>query len=110
MNKQTKVKINGEKWLVRVVDAIEMEAITGEEGIAGYADHSARTIYIEEDSLTYEVIAHELHHAYYFDLHMDETERMAMSDIREIFADQFAAKGAKMVRQAQRIFKELTNE
>jgi hypothetical protein len=102
-----KIKVNGDAWLVQVVTSKQMNKIAGEKDVAGFADYTTKTISIEENSLTYEVIAHELHHAYYFDLHMDETERMAMSDIREIFADQFAAKGKRMVRQAEKIYREL---
>lgn len=110
MNRQTKCKVNGVNWAVKVVTAKEMKKAVGEKGLAGIAVHADKTIYLDEDNVTYEVIAHELHHAYYFDLHLDDTEGIPMADIREIFADLFADKGARMVSQAKRIYKDLKAE
>jgi hypothetical protein len=106
----TKIRVNGEKWLVTVISAKEMRKVTGEKGIAGYCSHPDKTIYVDQDCLTYEVIAHELHHAYFWDLHLEDTESISISDLREIVADLFASKGARMVGQARRIEKDLRGE
>src|SRR4051812_44342195 len=110
MKTETKCLVNGEPWAVKVVTAKEMKKVVGEKGIAGYCVHADKTIYIDKDSVNYGVIAHELHHAYFWDLHLEDTESISISDLREIVADLFASKGARMVGQARRIEKDLRGE
>lgn len=107
---QTKCKINGDTWLVKVLSPKEMAKVVGQKGVAGYADWSTKTISLDQDCVSYELVAHEIHHAYYFYLHLEDTENIQLSDLREIFADLFATRGRRMDRQAKRIVKELKQE
>lgn len=110
---QTRCRVNGEIWLVKVMPAKGMKKVTGEKGIAGYCSFPDKTIFLDKDFVDYHTIAHELHHAYFWDLHLEDTETISISDLREIMADLFATKGAKMARQAKKIersLKKLMNE
>lgn len=106
---QIKRKVNGENWVFKVVTAKQMKKERGqhEPAAGGLCIPSQKTILIDKDCVDYETLCHELVHAYWSDLHLDDTNTVPLSDIEEIVAGLFTAKGEKLIRQAKRITKDL---
>lgn len=106
---QIRRKVNGTTWVFQVVTAKQMLKHRGKDApeAGGLCVIDDKTIYIDEDCLTYATVAHELFHAYASDLHLGDTNNIQLDDIEEIFAGLFTAKGEKMIRQAKRIVKDL---
>lgn len=106
---QLKTKINGETWTCRLVSAKEMKAIYGKdkEPAAAFAWAAEKTIYVDWDEIEFSSIAHELVHAYWADLHLDDTNSIPLADIEEIVAGFIAAKGERLLRQARKLTKKL---
>lgn len=99
-------KINGTSWTFRIVNSKEMKKQQA-GSIAGLCVPSEKTVYIHQDNVDYETIVHELFHSYVSDLHLDDTNTIPLSDVEEIFASLFSAKGEKICRQARNITKDL---
>lgn len=106
---EKKVKINGTPWTFKLVTEKEMRKHRGknQDPAGGLCVVDDKTIYVDYDCVDYKTIAHELFHAYVSDLHLDDTNTVPLSDIEEIFAGLFTAKGEKMTRQAKKIVKDL---
>jgi hypothetical protein len=102
-------KINGSTWTFKIVTAKQMkkQREKGEPEAGGLCVPSEKTIYIDKDCIDRDTICHELIHAYWSDLHLDDTNTVPLEDIEEIVAGMFTAKGEKINRQAKRITKDL---
>lgn len=103
---EIKRKVNGTSWTFKVVDSREMKRQKVGD-FAGLCVPEDRMVFIHVDNIDYETVCHELFHAYVSDLHLDDTNHVQLSDIEEIFAGLFTAKGEKIIRQAKRLVKEL---
>ncbi len=104
---QLKCKINGTAWTIEVISAKEMrKQKTGD--IAGLCIASDKIIYLDKDGgVDYQIILHELFHAFASDLHLGDTNNMELDDIEEVFAGMFSEKADKIVRLGKRVFKQL---
>ena len=100
-------KINEDKWVIRIVSEKEMKRQTGDKTTAGLCIAYNKTILIRDDSIEYEIIAHELYHAYWSYLYLSDTSDIHLDDAEEIGASFFAAKGEIMVKKAKQFTREL---
>lgn len=103
------VKINGDSWDIRVVTVKQMKKIKdkGQPDPAGLCIPSEKTIYVDEECVNYDTICHEITHAYWSGLHLDDTTTVPLSDIEEILCSLMAAKGDRIIRQAKKVTKDL---
>lgn len=103
-----KTKISGNVWTIEVLTPRQMKRhrADGDE-LGGLCVPGERAIYISDDSVDYITIAHELYHAYWSYLYLDDTNNVKIGDIEEIAAGMFADKGAEIVKKAKRITKQL---
>lgn len=104
---QKKIKVNGSTWVLKLVTSEEMESLRGDGEYAGLCAASEKAIYFDKEELEYNVVLHELFHAYVSDLHLGDTHDIELSDVEEIFASMFTDKAEKIIRQAKRVFREL---
>jgi hypothetical protein len=106
-----KVKINGSAWTVEIVTTKQMckERSDGEH-LAGLCIPSEHRILIAEDCISYGNVAHELYHAYWSTLYLEDTNEIKLCDIEEIAAAMFADKGQEIVKKAKSVLKRLERE
>jgi hypothetical protein len=104
---QRRVKICDYYWTVRVVSLEEMIEQTGDSNTAGLTMADTRTILINEDSINFRVMAHELFHAYFHYLHLSDTDDMPLDQVEEIMANWLPAHGETLIRKAKRLTKDL---
>lgn len=100
-------RINKDKWTLKIVTFKEMKKSSGNPYTAGLCIPSEKVIYIREDSVEYVTVAHELYHAFWSYLHLNDTNNIVLDDAEEIGASLFAAEGEEMVRKAKRFTKAL---
>lgn len=104
-------RLHKDKWTIKTVTVKQMKKVNdGNEDAEGLCDIAAKTIYIREDHITYDTVAHEIFHAYWSYLYLDNTNNIEVLDVEEIGATFFAAQGEEMVRKAKSIFKKLKPE
>lgn len=102
-----RIKINDDFWVVKVVALAEMIEQTGDPNTAGVTIADNRLILINEDSVNFRVICHELWHAYFHYLHLADADDLALDQIEEILANWMPAQGETMIRKAKRLTKDL---
>lgn len=105
---QVKVKISGDSWKIKVVTSEEMvEQREDGENIAGLCVAEERTIYIDEEHVEYGIILHELYHAFFSYLYLDDATTLKLLDLEEITANFFVNKAAEMIKKAKDVTKRL---
>lgn len=106
---QVKLKINGDRWIVKVVSQDELLEEMPDNGdmIAGLCIPSEKTIYIEENNVDYTTVLHELYHAYFSALCLDDTSNLTLLDLEEITANFFCNKASEIIRKAKELTKRL---
>lgn len=103
-----RISINGDPWIVKIVTPKQMaKEMDGREDVAGLCMPESKTILIDEDSVTYAVVAHELYHSYFSCLHLGDTNNLTLSDIEEIAASMFTEKGEIIIKKAKKLTKDL---
>ena len=103
-----KTRINGVSWTIEAVNTKQMKKErTDGEHLGGLCIPDQKRILIAEDCVDYKTVAHELYHAYWAGLYLDDTNEIKLMDIEEIAAAMFADKGEEIVKQAKRVLKRL---
>jgi hypothetical protein len=103
-----KTKINGSTWIIEVATSKQMKKERSDgEHLGGLCIPSEKRILIADDCVEYKVVAHELYHAYWSTLYLDDTNEIKLLDIEEIAAAMFADKGEEIVRKAKSVLKRL---
>lgn len=106
---QIKIKVNGDTWKIKIVTPKEMRAQKkSDEVFAGLCVPSERTIYIDNESVEYQIILHELYHAYFSYLYLDDTNSLTLLDLEEITANFFCSKAPELLKKAKEVTKKLT--
>jgi len=104
-------RLHKDKWTIKVVSIKEMKKVNdGDPDAEGLCDIENKIIYIREDTISYNTIAHEVFHAYWSYLHLDHTNNIEVVDVEEIAASFFASEGEEMVNKSKSIFKKLKPE
>lgn len=105
---EIKRRLHKDKWLFKVLNSKEMRKVAdGDEDCKGLCDIENKKIFIRDDSITYATVFHEIFHAYWSYLHLDDTNDIHVTDVEEIGANFFAAEGEEMIKKGKRITKEL---
>lgn len=105
---QIRIKINGDNWKVKVVTPKVMKKQKlSEDTFAGLCVPSEKTIYLDNESIEYDIILHELYHAYFSYLYLDDTNSLTLLDLEEISANFFCSKAAEMLKKAKVVQKRL---
>lgn len=104
---EKRIKVGDDRWTVRVVALAEMVEHTGDSNTAGLTIADQRLILINEDSVNFRVVAHELVHAYWYYLHLADTDDMTLDQIEEIMANFIPIQGEALLRKAKRLTREL---
>jgi Zn-dependent peptidase ImmA (M78 family) len=105
---QIRRKINDDKWTISIVTPKEMKKhADGDKNVSGLCVAFEKAIYIRDDSVDYDTIAHELFHAYFSYLCLSSTNDIKLEDAEEISCTMFAAKGQIMVKKAKQFTREL---
>lgn len=105
---QIRVKINGDTWKIKVVTPKEMKKQKlADEAFAGLCVPSEKTIYIDNESIDMQTITHELYHAYFSYLYLDDTNSLKLLDLEEITANFFCSKAAELLKKAKVVQKKL---
>lgn len=106
---QIQVRINGDNWKIKVVTPKMMKAQKKSDvDFAGLCVPSERTIYIENESIYYDVILHEIYHAYFSYLYLDDTNSLTLLDLEEITNNFFCSKAEEVLKKAKKVYKKLT--
>lgn len=103
-------RLHKDKWLIKVVSNKEMERLADGQEVLGLCDAENKTIYIHKDSIDYKTISHEVFHAYWSYLHLDDTNNIEVTDVEEIAASFFSSEGEEMVRKSKSIYQKLKSE
>lgn len=104
---ELKRRINDDRWLFKILSIKEMAKISDDKHTSGLCDAHEKIIYIREDCIDYQTIAHEIFHGYFSYLYLGSTEGITLDDAEEISAEFFAAKGKEMVKKAKQLTREL---
>ncbi len=104
---QIKFKINGQNWRIKTVNSDEMREQRADGDFAGLCVARERMIYIDNDNIDFDTIAHELYHAYFYYLHLDDTNQLTTGDYEEITASWFAANAEEVIKKAKQLTKGL---
>lgn len=102
-----KFKVNGQNWKIKTVTQKEMQEQKSDDVFAGLCVPQDRTIYIDNESVDFQTICHELVHAYYYYLHLDDTTTLPIGDYEEITASWFTANAEELIKKAKQLTKEL---
>lgn len=103
-----KFKINDDNWNIKVVDVDDMLGHRDDgDCLAGLCIPSDKLILIEENSLDFQTVMHELIHAHWSYLYLDDTNNILSEDFEEIMCGFFVDKGEKILKQAKSIYKQL---
>lgn len=103
-----RVLINGDKWDIEVVSVKQMKKEREDGDYGGLCIPADRTIFIAEDSIDLRIVTHELYHAYWSYLYLDDTQTMSVIDVEEIAAGMFTDKATMILKQAKSIHKSLS--
>ena len=105
---QIRIRINGDMWKFKIVTAKVMaKQKESDDQFAGLCVPSEKTIYIDEDCIDSETILHELFHAYFSYLYLDDTTTLTLSDMEEILAVFFCSKAGEILKKAANVTKKL---
>lgn len=104
---QRRVRINEQTWVVRVVTMDEMVEQTNDPNTAGLTIPDEKLILIQEDSINERVLIHELVHAYFHYLHLNDTDDMRLDQFEEIMANFIPIQGTALIRKGKRLTKDL---
>ena len=77
------------------------------DDIAGLCVASEKTVYFDEDNVDFNVVLHELFHAYFSYLYLDDTNDLKLNDIEEICAKFFENKAELIIKKSKEIHKSL---
>ena len=99
------IQIQGENWIVEVIETDRFIKKCG-DGIAGITDTVNKQILFCEDDFNKETIAHELAHAY-FSCTCTTSAHLDSEQMEEIWCELIAKYAATIVRQTNKIYKEL---
>ena len=106
---QIRVRINGDFWKFKIVTAKFMaKQKESADAFAALCVPSERTIYVDEDCIEYDTILHELFHAYFSYLYLDDTTTLTLTDMEEILAVFFCSKAPEIIKKAKTVIKKLT--
>lgn len=106
---QIKIRINGDTWKIRVITPKEMrKQKISDEVFAGLCVPDEKTIYIDNESIDHHVVLHELYHAYFSYLYLDDTNSLKLLDLEEITANFFCSKAPEILKKAKSVHKKLT--
>lgn len=104
--RELKISINEFIWTVKVVNSKTLgKSVEGE--CLGACLSDKKQILILEDSINYEVVAHEIFHAYFSYLHIKGVDDLNVDQIEEICAELFVVHGALINKKAKQIIKQL---
>jgi hypothetical protein len=103
---QLKFKVNGQNWKIKTVDADAMQE-EGAYDAAGLCMIEERTILIDHNHIDFPTVCHELYHAYFSYLHLDDTTELKIGDFEEITASHFAANAEEILKKAKELTKSL---
>ncbi len=98
-------KINGDRWKFIIISEDQMK--TDHQDAAAVCLTEEKEIHITPGTLTLGNLRHELFHAYFSYLYLDDTNTIAILDFEEIMATFFASKGEEMLQKADKIFRDL---
>lgn len=105
---QLRIRINGDYWKIKVVTPKVMRAQKESDDVfAGLCVPSEKTIYIDNESIDYHVILHELYHAYFSYLYLDDTTTLTLLDLEEITNNFFCSRASEIIKKAKDIEKKL---
>jgi hypothetical protein len=104
---QIKFKVNGQNWKIKTIDADEMKEQRADGDFAGLCVVDERMIYIDNKNIDFQTICHELYHAYFSYLHLDDTTELKIGDFEEITASHFAANAEEILKKAKQLTKDL---
>ena len=102
-----KFKVQGKNWTIKIVNVDEMKDVRADGDFAGLCIWDDRLILIDEESVDFQTVAHEIYHAYFGYLHLGDTNNLTIDDYEEITASWFAENGEEVLLQAKKLTKEL---
>jgi hypothetical protein len=82
--------------------------VIADEEAAAETDFLSREIYVRRGDLQLNVVRHELFHAYAGYTYLEDTS-ISIHDAEEVFACLFADRGERVLRQADEVFKRLSD-
>lgn len=101
-------KINGDRWIFKIVDEDEMKTHREDgEHLAALCVPSERTVYVDHESISLMTVTHELIHAYFSYLYLDDTNGIQLENFEEIMCTFFSSKGEEILTKAKKITKDL---
>lgn len=102
---QLRIRINGDLWKFQIVTAKVMakQKKDHEGEMAGLCVPSEKTIYIDDECIDYDTILHELFHAYFHYLYLDDTTTLKLYDMEEIVAVFFCNKAQEIIKKAKQV-------
>lgn len=102
--KPYKFKIFGATWTVKLVSAERMLAITGRNAEGATEILGSRTIYINPDYLTLQLVLHELVHAHIAELPL-QPAKLSRRQMDEVYAELIATRIKDIGRIARHVYK-----
>jgi hypothetical protein len=105
---QLRRKINGDRWKIKIVNSEEMSSHREDgEHLAALCIPSEKIILIEENNIDLQTITHELVHAHFSYLYLDDTNNIKLDDFEEIMCTFFASKGDEIIAKGKKLTKDL---
>ncbi len=104
---QIKFKINGHNWRIKTVNTDEMREQRADGDFAGLCVPKDRMIFIDDDNVDFETVSHEMFHAYFNYLHLDDTIDLSINNFEEIMASWFCSNADEVIKKAKQLTKAL---
>lgn len=104
--KTFRTSINGDVWKYRLLSKERFEELHGDRCVA-VTDKSTKTIDFREDHAKFNIVVHELTHAYMHYLFLGSTHNLTLSDFEEIVCELMEERILRIVDQSLAITRKM---
>jgi chemotaxis signal transduction protein len=103
-----RIKINEDVWCFKIVDSVEMsEHRPDGDTLAGLCIANEKLILIHEEHVDLNTIMHEMVHAYWSYLYLEDTNTIPIIDFEEIVCGFVVDKSESIIKKARQLTKAL---
>lgn len=104
---QFRFQVLGKNWVLRLMKRKKYDQKNGDTSVAMTTFHKRR-IDLAPDGRDLETLAHELVHAYLYEMCIHSTNGMTVDDLEEVFCELMAKRGRELLDLAERLQNTIT--
>jgi hypothetical protein len=99
------ISINEDNWVIYIAD--DNDDVIADLGSAATTDLETKEIFFRRSEIKYKKVKHELYHAYFSYLYLNDTNTLSVSDLEEIMARFFSDRAEKIIETSKLIYEKL---